>query len=255
MAKTRKRRIKQRGGASCLFVLDGIIDSIGVLINTVGKIKKKTDVEKINEIGSNFYTNIANAFDRQINTTCTDIKKSDYASLIKHLTTLSVKFQEKQEVFSDDTQGYLTRIETMKTRASELSELIIEPLPNPPQTKSKKPNPKIPVETMKTPSKVVETAIFMPPLPLTLPPTHPPTLSSVAAATTEERAAKEAKKNAEKKARRALREEEARKAEEEARKAEEEAAKEEASKVANEAAKEEAIKVANEYIKIAAKNA
>jgi hypothetical protein len=272
MAKTRKRRIKQRGGASCLFVLDGIIDSIGVLINTVGKIKKKTDVEKINEIGSNFYTNIANVFDRQINTTCTDIKKSDYASLIKHLTTLSVKFQEKQEVFSDDTQGYLTRIETMKTRASELSELIIEPLPNPPQTKSKKPNPKIPVETMKTPSKVVETVNFMPP--------QPPTLPSVSAATTEERAAKEAKKNAEKKARRALREEEARKAEEEARKAEEEARKAEeearkaeeearkaeeesaktianelASKVANEAAKEEAIKVANEYIKIAAKNA
>ena len=264
MAKTRKRRIKQRGGASCLFVLDGIIDSIGVLINNVGKIKKKTEIEKINEIGSNFYTNIANAFDRQINTTCTDIKKSDYASLIKHLTRLSAKFEEKQEVFSDDTQGYLTRIETMKTRASELSELIIEPsvsLPNPPQTKSKKPNPKIPVETMKTPSKVVETVNFMPPL--------PPTLPSVAAATTEERAAKEAKKNAEKKARRAVREEEeaTRKAEEEERKAEEDAtrkaeeesaktiANELASKVANEAAKEEAIKVANEYIKIAAKNA
>ena len=41
MAKTRKRLIKKRGGASCLFILDGIIDSIGVLINTVGKIKKK----------------------------------------------------------------------------------------------------------------------------------------------------------------------------------------------------------------------
>jgi len=219
MVKTRKRRIKQRGGALCLFVLDGIIDSIGVLINTVGKIKKKTEVEKINEIGSNFYTNIANAFDRQINATCTDIKKSDYASLIKHLTRLSAKFEEKQEVFSDDTQGYLTRIETMKTRASELSELIIEPLPNPPQTKSKKPNPKIPlkiVETIKTPSKVVETVNFMPP--------QPPTQPRVAAATTEEKAAKEAKKNAEKKARRAVREEEeaTRKAEEEERKAEEE---------------------------------
>ena len=62
MAKTRKRRIKKRGGASCLFVLDGIIDSIGVLIKTIDKVKKITEVEKINEIGSNFYINVVNVF-------------------------------------------------------------------------------------------------------------------------------------------------------------------------------------------------
>ena len=208
------------------------------------KLKKKTEIEKINEIGSNFYTNVANAFDRQINATCTDITKNNYISLIKHLTRLSAKFEEKQEVFSDDTQGYLTRIETMKTRASELSELIIEPsvsLPNPPQTKSK-------TIKKKTPTKVVETTNVMPPLQHMLPLPHMPTLSSVAAATTEEKAAKEAKKNAEKKARRALREEEeaTRKAEEEERKAREEAAskaKEEAEKKASE---EEAEKKAEE---------
>ena len=255
MAKTRKRQIKQRGGGPCLFVLGGIIDSINNLIKAINRVKIK-EFEKIKEININFYTNVANAFDSQINASCTDIKKSDYASLIKQLTTLSVKFQEKQNVFSDDTQGYLTRIETMKTRASELSESIIEPpvyLPNPPPAKSK-------TVKKKTSTKVVENTIVMPPL--------PPTLSSVAAATTEEKAAKEAQKNAKKKENRAARKA-AEQAAEEARKAaaEEatrkkiaktianEAASKIAAKNANEAAKEEAIKVANEYIKIAAKNA
>ena len=143
MAKTRKRHIKQRGGGPCLFVLDGIIDSIGTLINTVGKIKKKTEIEKINKINNDLSNFIETAFNKQIDTTCTDIKKSDYTSLINSLDALSAKFAGKQDIFSVDTQIYLTRIETMKTRASELSELIIEPsisLPNPPQTKSKKPN-------------------------------------------------------------------------------------------------------------------
>ena len=249
MAKTRKRQIKQRGGEPCLFVLGSIIDSIETLINTVGKIKKKTEIEKINKINNDLSNFIETAFNKQINTTCTDIKKSDYDSLIKHLTRLSEKFKEKQEVFSVDTQGYLTRIETMKTKASELSKSIIEPLPNPPQIKSK-------TVKKKTSPKVVKTTDVMPPLPHMLPPTlmKPP----VAAATVEEKAAKEAQKNAEKKARRATR-----KAYEDAIKAAEDAAIEEATrkknakiiadeaaskiaaKNANKAVKEEAIKVAN----------
>jgi hypothetical protein len=215
MAKTRKRQIKQRGGEPCLFVLGSIIDSINNLIKAINRVKIK-EFEKIKEINNNFYTNVADAFDRQINASCTDIKKSDYDSLIKHLTSLSEKFKEKQEVFSVDTQGYLTRIETMKTKASELSKSIIEPLPNPPQIKSK-------TVKKKTPPKVVETTDVMPPLPHMLPPTlmKPP----VAAATVEEKAAKEAQKNAEKKARRATR-----KAYEDAIKAAEDAAIEEATR-------------------------
>jgi chemotaxis protein histidine kinase CheA len=261
MAKTRKRQIKQRGGAECIDYLKSIIDSINILIKAIVRVKIK-EFEKIKEININFYTNVANAFDSQINASCTDIKKSDYASLINRLDALSAKFAGKQEVFSQDTRIYLTRIETMKTRASELSELIIEPsvsLPNSPQVKSK-------TVKKKTPIKVDKIINVMPPQPPTL--LQSPTLSSVSAATAEEKADKEAKKNAEKKARRATRNA-AEKADEEARKAaaEEatrkkiaktianEAASKIAAKNANEAAKEEAIKVANEYIKIAAKNA
>ena len=62
MTKTRKRQIKKRGGASCLFVLGSIIDSIGVLIKAIDRVKIK-EFEKITEINSNFYTHIANTFD------------------------------------------------------------------------------------------------------------------------------------------------------------------------------------------------
>ena len=106
MAKTRKRQIKKRGGASCLFVLGSIIDSINDLIKAIDRVKIK-EFEKITEINSNFYTYVANAFDSQINASCTDIKKSDYTRLIKHLTALSAKFAGKQDIFPDDTQIYL----------------------------------------------------------------------------------------------------------------------------------------------------
>ena len=222
MAKTRKRQIKQRGGGPCLFVLGSIIDSIGTLINTVGKIEKKTEIEKINKINNDLSNFIETAFNKQINDSCTDIKKSDYTSLINSLDALSAKFAGKQDIFSVDTQIYLTRIETMKTRASKLSESIIEPLPNPPQIKSK-------TVKKKTPPKVVKNTNVMPPIPLL------PTLSSVVAATPQEKAAREAAKNAKKKDNRATRKA-AEQAAEDAKKAAEAAAS--ASKAEEDAAEE-----------------
>ena len=221
MAKTRKRQIKQRGGAECSDYLKSIINSINDIFKAIGNVKKLTDVEEKNKINSDLYNYVELAFATQINATCTDIKKSDYTRLIKQLTTLSAKFEEKRAVFSDDTQSFLTRIETMKTMASELSELIIEPLvslPNPPPAKR---------NTVKknTPTEVDKIINVMPPQPpkltplLTQSPTLSQSLSRVAAATAEEKAAKEAKKNAKKKENRATRkaaaEEAARKAAEE----------------------------------------